>query len=461
MRIDPAPLTLQRMKRWTWIPLVLLVVLGAAAYLHESQKSARYTATGKLLFNQSPPYLALLGYSNNVSAQDSGAVAATNVALATLPSLADATLESLPAQSRNGTRFSASSVGDSNLVDVSATAFSPADATEAANAYLNAFLTYEQGAEHRATLSAASTLSHQISREQAVGVSPADLASQRATLAQLQTLAVTNSSGVSIVQRALGASQTGPAKTKETAFGVIIGLVAGLLVMLVAARLDDRAGTGETIDLSGAHLLEVHGQAARASDGLAMSLALHRVIGSTVEMPGPRSVVIGAVGKASGSLMDVAQALGHAAADTIPGRVAVIDLAASAETNEEHGRMATGSNASTSSPVDVLESADLEPGDGPSSSQFKLNRSVLAEYEIAVLAVDLAGDPTRTAAVLAQADVAVILSQPTSSRVRVRSLMGEVAALGIEQRFLLVLDRAGIRGLDGARRRSQPTSPVV
>jgi capsular polysaccharide biosynthesis protein len=460
MRIDSAPLTLQRMKRWAWIPLVLLVVLGAAAYLHESQKSARYTATGKLLFNQSPPYLALLGYSNNVSAQDSGAVSATNVALATLPSLTDATLRSLPAQSRDGTRFSASSVGDSNLVDVSATAFSPAEATEAANAYLDTFLTYERGAEHRATQSAAGTLSHQISREQAAGVAPVDLASQRATLAQLQTLAVTNSSGVSIVQRALGASQTGPAKTKETAFGVIIGLVAGLLVMLVATRLDDRAGTGEDIDLSGAQRLEVNGQMARGSNGLAMSLALHRVIGSTVDSPGPRIVVVGAVGKASGSLMDVAQALGHAAADTVPGRVGVIDLAASTETNEEHGRMAIGSDASTNSPVDVLESADLEPGDEP-STQFKLKRSVLAEYEIAVLAVDLAEDPTRTAAVLAQADVAVILSQTTSSRVRVRSLMGEVAALGIEQRFLLVLDRAGIRGLDGARRRSQPTSPVV
>ena len=451
--MNPAPLTLRRMVRWLWIPVALAIVLGVAGYLREAHKPNRYTATGKLLFDQTSPYLSLLGYTNNVSSEDAGSLAATNIALTTLPVLTGQALSRLPTAFRSGTSFSASAVGTSDLVDVSATSASPAAATRASNAYLDTFVVYEQRVIHRQTLSAAMSLSRQISREQTQGVASADLTTVRGTLAQLPTRPTTNYSGVSSAQPAQTAPRTGPHKTKEAVLAAIIGLIAGLLGVFVITRLDSRTGNGDGIDLWGASRLDVNGPAARSTGGLAASVALQRVVTSLPDIAGPQVIVVSTIDSTRQYRGEVARALAETAARTFVGRVAVLNLAASTKIGSATGASGAGGTSRVEDLSGTAAASGAELVSAP-------HRSELDEFEVVVFAVDAGADPATTAALLARAHATVILGSTSTSRVRIQSLIEEIAHLGDGRRFFLLLDRAGAKSLLNAEQRLR-TSPAA
>jgi capsular exopolysaccharide synthesis family protein len=229
-------------RRWGAIALCFVLVAGAAFGFSKHQ-TKQYTATVSLVFSnnqlaQQVAGLSVASSSNQLALQN------TNLKLVQLGDMAAKTAGILGQGLTKETvaaDLSVTAQGESNIVDVAATAISPTLAADIANTYTGVFVTEQQNANHAYYASALKLVNKQLavlSPQEKAGT--AGLALQ-ARAQSLGTLAELRNGNVQVAQAAtVPTSPSSPKTARNTAIGAILGLLLGLGVALLLERLDRR-----------------------------------------------------------------------------------------------------------------------------------------------------------------------------------------------------------------------------
>jgi capsular exopolysaccharide synthesis family protein len=229
-------------RRALWILLCFVLVAGAA-YGFSKHQTKKYTATASLVFNNNQLSQAVAGLpvasSNNQLAQQN-----TNLKLVQLGDMAEKTAGRLGqglTKEKVKEGVSVSAEGESNVVDVAATATSPALAASIANTYTKQFV-YEQQNTNHAYYNAALRLVE----KQLNALSPHERAGSAGLALQnraqsLGTLAELRNGNVQVAQAAaVPTSPSSPKVLTNTVLGGLLGLLLGLGIAFLLERLDRR-----------------------------------------------------------------------------------------------------------------------------------------------------------------------------------------------------------------------------
>ncbi len=229
-------------RRALWI-LLCFALVAVAAYGFSKYQTKQYTATASLVFsnNQLGQQVAGLAVASSTSQQ---AQENTNLKLVKLGDMARKTAAALGqglTQQQVSARLSVSGEGESNIVNVSATATSPVLAAAIANTYADQFVTEQQNSNHAYYASALALVNKQLA-----GLSPrqrggtAGLALENRAQS-LGTLAELRNGNVQVAQAATApTSPSSPRVSRNTFLGGVVGLLLGLVVAFLLERFDRR-----------------------------------------------------------------------------------------------------------------------------------------------------------------------------------------------------------------------------
>jgi receptor protein-tyrosine kinase/non-specific protein-tyrosine kinase len=231
-------------QRYYWI-VACVVLFGAVVGGYSAVQIKQYTATAQLLVKPTTAPITSAGSSQVVSPTD----VVTELQLITTAPVKDAVrkeLGSVPV-------VSASQVGLTNVIALSATAKSPTRAARIANAYANAFVAYEQTSNTANLTTAEQQLQSQISAiDTQIGSLDATTAAAQVsallsqetvlkeTLAALQVNGAVSGGGVQVVTPAKPPSSPSSPKTvRDALLAAIVGLFVGIGIAFLANHLDD------------------------------------------------------------------------------------------------------------------------------------------------------------------------------------------------------------------------------
>jgi receptor protein-tyrosine kinase len=230
-----------RMIRRRWILVVGCgVVLAAASFAISVSKTKQYSTTATLLFRQSDLDQQLFGSQSLNPSTDPVRDAATELALVSLRTVAQLTSQSLgakvsPVYVANAVSVSAN--GQSNLVEIKATDRDPRRAATIANAYAQQYIQFGIQADRNKVQDALTLIRRQLRRTTA-GAARGQLLSQQARLKVFAALQTGNAEQVQTAQAPK--SPSSPQPKRDTALGLLIGLLLGLALAFVFERLDRR-----------------------------------------------------------------------------------------------------------------------------------------------------------------------------------------------------------------------------
>ena len=266
-------------------PLILLccVLAGAAAFAFSAHQTKKYTATASLVFGKNSLNQQIAGLSASSSGSGSSlGQQASDLELVRLGNMA-ATIASLLGRglTEEKVRESVSIAGgESSVVDISATSTSPVLATEIANTYASQFVKVQRLANHQYFKSALALVNRQLAKlspAQRLGEDGLPLQERAQTLSLLTELHYNN---VQVAQEALApTSPSSPKTSRNTAAGVLLGLLIGLGLALALERLDRRVKGPE--DLEAIYRLPMLGVVPESS-ALAQSTERNRGRGSVL-----------------------------------------------------------------------------------------------------------------------------------------------------------------------------------
>jgi uncharacterized protein involved in exopolysaccharide biosynthesis len=239
-------------RRLHWVIAITILCVGVALGISLAQ-SKQYTATAQLLVQPSTGVVSNAVTQNTITPTD----VATELELVTSAPVKSAAQKKLGFEPK----VSAAEAGTTNVINVSATARTPAEASKVANAYADAFVSYETATSTNALTAGESALQSQInsvnSQVVALEAGPPS-ASATATitalesqesilkdeLAQLQVTGAETPGGVEVVAPAQApTSPSSPKPIKDGVIALVLGLVLGLAAAFTVEYFDDKVYT--------------------------------------------------------------------------------------------------------------------------------------------------------------------------------------------------------------------------
>jgi polysaccharide biosynthesis transport protein len=238
----PRFMSVLRARRWLIIGIVAAAAILAFGY--SLTQPSRYTANADLLFGQTTNADAII----TGGATDTGTVpereAATNLALASLDTVASNVKRRFPTSASPETLKSAvgvSAQGASDVVTVTADWDSPAKAAALANAFATEIVALRQRSAQADIQRAIDALTARVPRKPATAAQRALAADLQGKIADLEALKQTTTGNVRLVERATPPdSRSSPKPLRNAIIAAFVALVLALFVVLLLARLDDR-----------------------------------------------------------------------------------------------------------------------------------------------------------------------------------------------------------------------------
>lgn len=227
-----------------WRVIALGAVLGGVLAIGFSLlQPTQYTATSSVLFGAPGFDQVLFGSStSSLPSSDPNVAGATNIDLASLPTIAARTAAALHlSASIVQSEISVSGVGQADVAQISATDSDPRRAARLANTYAQQYVSFRALADQAKVYAAATLVAKELAalspaqRANPVGRSLQNRANQLRVLAALQT------GNAQVVQSAgIPTAPSSPNKKRDGLFGVLLGLLLGVGVAVALERLDQR-----------------------------------------------------------------------------------------------------------------------------------------------------------------------------------------------------------------------------
>ena len=239
------------------VPVVLLclVLAAGATYGFSKRETKKYTATASIVFNSSSlsQQIAGLSASNSNSSTSLLAQQANNLELVKGGDTAAKTA-SILGHGLTGEEVSygvsVAGQGESGVVDISATSTSPMLAAEIANTYANQYVKGQQRANRRFFKSALALVRKQLAALSPTQKADGDGVGLEDRAQTLSLLAELNYGNVQVAQEALPpTSASSPKTSKDTALGVVLGLLIGLGLAFAFERFDPRIRGREELEV--------------------------------------------------------------------------------------------------------------------------------------------------------------------------------------------------------------------
>jgi polysaccharide biosynthesis transport protein len=239
----PAAL-LRVLRRRIGVVLACLVLVPAAALAVSLSQEKQYSASASLLFRD-PQFDQKLFGSTVFSRQvDPAREAATNVKLVSLDVVAARTARALGGGVQQGTiqgKVQVAGEGQSDVVSITATDPDPAYAARIANTFAQEYIAFRRESDRSKISAAQKLVQDQLERLPATERSGEQASSLRERAEQLQILASLQTGNAELVQPARAPSApSSPKPVRNTAFGVLFGLLLGLGLAVLLERLDRR-----------------------------------------------------------------------------------------------------------------------------------------------------------------------------------------------------------------------------
>ena len=242
-----------RRRKW-WVASAGTLGLAASlAFALTAHK--QYSATAQLLVQPS------------VAASSAGTapqpVTPTDVATELQLVTSAPVLQAVRAKLGSTPAVSASQVGQTNVIAITAVSPEPSQASQVANLYANAFVQYRQGVASQSLTTAEaqlrsqiSSLSKQLKSLSATSAEATALLNQQAVLkeqlAQMEVSGATDTGDVALVTPAeTPLAPSSPKPAQDALLGLVAGLVLGLGAAFLRESLDDRLTSKESVERAG------------------------------------------------------------------------------------------------------------------------------------------------------------------------------------------------------------------
>jgi capsular exopolysaccharide synthesis family protein len=220
---------------------VILVPVGA--YLVSSARPKEYQASATLLFRDPGLDQKLFGSTFVEPSRDPTREAATNAALVSLQVVADRAARMLPGHSGGeiARKVKVHGQGQANLASVVATDREPERAAQIANVFADEYIAFRREADQSKIRNAQRLIEHQLARLTKSERAGSQGRALRERADQLQLLGSLQTGNAELVQRASApTAPTSPRVFRDTAVGVVLGILMAIAVALGLERLDTR-----------------------------------------------------------------------------------------------------------------------------------------------------------------------------------------------------------------------------
>jgi len=252
----PRFLALVKARRW----LIGAIVVAAAvlALLVSLAQPSRYKADASLLFGQTTNADAIISGGTTATADTPEREAATNVALASLDTVAANVKRRFPGPTTADDLRKSVSIateGSSDVVTVSAEWDSPTTAAAIANAFASEIVNFRRQTAQSDIQRGIDALKAQIAAQPATAT--AAIADLQARVSTLSALKDAQTGSVQLVERATPPqSRSSPKPLRNAVIAAVLGFVLALFVVVLLARFDDRIkDEDELAELMGAPVL--------------------------------------------------------------------------------------------------------------------------------------------------------------------------------------------------------------